>query len=310
MEYRELGQTGLKISNIGFGASSLGGVFHSFREQEGIKAVHTAIEAGINYIDVSPYYGYYKAETVLGKALQEIPRDKFVISTKVGRYGADGHNTWDYSGRRAKESAYESMERLHIDHIDLLFVHDIEFANLDQVINETLPALHELKREGVVSHVGCTDLQLENLQYVIANSDPGTVEVIMNFCHFCLCDDKLVDFLDFFEQNHVGVISASPFSMGLLTQRGVPDWHPAPLPLVEACRRAAEHCQKHNYPIEKLAMQFAASNPRIASTIFSTTRPENLLTNLRFAAEPMDATLLDEVRAIIGDQQRVSWANT
>ncbi len=310
MEYRELGRTGLKLSNIGLGASSLGGVFHSFREKEGIEAVFTAIEAGINYIDVSPYYGYYKAEQVLGKALKEIPRDKFFLSTKVGRYGEDGHNTWDYSARRAKESAYESMERLNIDHIDLLFVHDIEFANLDQVINETLPALHELKREGVVNHVGCTDLQLENLRYVIEHSEPGTVEAVMNFCHYCLCDDKLVDFLDFFEENGVGVLSASPFSMGLLTQRGVPDWHPAPLPLVEACRRAAAHCSERNYPIEKLAMQFSTSNPRIVSTIFSTTRSENLLTNLRYAAEPMDEKLLEEVRAIIGDQQRVSWANT
>ena len=310
MEYRELGRTGLKLSNIGLGASSLGGVFHSFREKEGIEAVFTAIEAGINYIDVSPYYGYYKAEQVLGKALKEIPRDKFFLSTKVGRYGEDGHNAWDYSARRAKESAYESMERLNIDHIDLLFVHDIEFANLDQVINETLPALHELKREGVVSHVGCTDLQLENLRYVIEHSEPGTVEAVMNFCHYCLCDDKLVDFLDFFEENGVGVLSASPFSMGLLTQRGVPDWHPAPLPLVEACRRAAAHCSERNYPIEKLAMQFSTSNPRIVSTIFSTTRSENLLTNLRYAAEPMDEKLLEEVRAIIGDQQRVSWANT
>ena len=112
MEYRELGKTGLKLSALGFGASSLGGVFHDLREAEGIKAVHTAVEGGINFIDVSPYYGHLKAETVLGKALREIPRDKYILSTKVGRYGKDGVNTWDYSAARARASVFESMERL------------------------------------------------------------------------------------------------------------------------------------------------------------------------------------------------------
>ena len=310
MKYHPLGHTGLQVSSIGFGASSLGGVFHSFDESRGIDTVFTAIDEGINFIDVSPYYGYYKAETVLGKALKEIPREKFILSTKVGRYGEDGHNTWDYSARRAKESVYESMERLHVDYIDLINVHDIEFADLEQVIGETLPALHELKKEGVVKHVGITDLQLENLKWVIEHAEPGMVESVMNFCHYCLCDDKLVDFMDFFDERGIGVLSASPFSMGLLTERGVPDWHPAPKPLVEVCKQAAEHCKAKGYPIEKLAMQFSCSNPRIASTVFSTTRPEAIKTNIAYIEEPMDEQLVKEVREIIGDQQRVSWANT
>lgn len=183
-----------------FGASSLGGVFHDIKEKEGITAVFTAIESGINFIDVSPYYGHYKAETVLGKALKDIPRDRYYLSTKVGRYGKDGVNTWDYSAKRATESVYESMERLNIDFIDLINVHDIEFADLNQVVSETLPALVELREKGVVGHVGITDLQLENLKWVIDHSPAGTVESVLNFCHYCLCDDKLVDFLDYFEE--------------------------------------------------------------------------------------------------------------
>ena len=105
MIYRELGKTGMRLSAIGFGASSLGGVFHDFEEARGVEAVFAAIDAGINFIDVSPYYGYYKAETVLGKALKDIPRDKFFLSTKVGRYGEDGHNTWDYSAERNRSPA-------------------------------------------------------------------------------------------------------------------------------------------------------------------------------------------------------------
>lgn len=199
---------------------------------------------------------------------------------------------------------------MNIDYIDLINVHDIEFADLNQVVNETLPALVELREKGVVGHVGITDLQLENLKWVIDHSPAGTVESVLNFCHYCLCDDKLVDFLDYFESRGIGVISASPLSMGLLTERGVPAWHPAPLPLVEACRKVMEHCKARNYAIEKLALQYAVSNPHIATTLFSTTNPQNVRKNVAFIEEPMDETLVREVREIIGDQFRVSWANS
>ena len=310
MKFNEIGKTGMVVSNLSFGASSLGSVFRSTREDEALEAVYTAIEGGMNFIDVSPYYGHYKAETVLGKALRNVPRDKYYLSTKVGRYGQDGVNTWDYSAKRAQESVYESMERLGIDHIDLINVHDVEFADLNQVVEETLPALVELREKGIVSHVGITDLQLENLKWVIEHVPAGTVESVLNFCHYCLCDDKMVDVLDFFEEHNVGVISASPLSMGLLSERGVPDWHPAPKPLVEACKKAADHCKAKGYPIEKLAMQYALSNDRIATTLFSSANPANVKKNLAFIEEPIDWQLVAEVQEIIGDQKRVSWANS
>lgn len=310
MDYRTIGHTGMRVSALSFGASSLGGVFHAIDESRAIEALHTAVEGGMNFIDVSPYYGHYRAEAVLGKALRTIPRDKYWLSTKVGRYGKDGVNTWDYSARRATESVYESMERLGVDHIDLINVHDIEFADLHQVAEETLPALVELRDKGVVSHVGITDLQIENLTWVIDHVPEGTVETVLNFCHFCLCDDKLTDWLDYFEQRGIGVINASPLSMGLLSERGVPAWHPAPQQLVEACSRAAQHCKAKDYPIEKLAIQYALTNERIATTLFSSANPDNVARNLRWAEEPIDWQLVQEVRDIIGEQQRVSWKNS
>lgn len=305
----------MNLSHLGFGASSLGSVFRPTNLNDSIKAVETAIEGGINFIDVSPYYGHYKAETVLGEALKNIPRDKYFLSTKVGRYGKDGVNTWDYSAQRAKESVYESMDRLHIDHIDLINVHDIEFqaalpGGLQKVVDETLPALVELRELGVVGHVGITDLQLENIKWVIDHTEPGTVESILNFCHYCLNDDKLIDFMDEFEQKGIGVINASPLSMGLLSSRGVPDWHPAPKRLVDACARAAEFCREKGYPIERLAIQYSVSNPRIASTLFSSANPENVKRNIEWANEEPDMEMVEAVKQIIGDQQRVSWANS
>ena len=305
----------MKISHISFGASSLGSVFRETNEKESFEAVEAAIDGGINFIDVSPYYGHYKAETVLGKALRNIPREKYYLSTKVGRYGKDGINTWDYSAKRVTDSVYESMERLGIDFIDLINVHDIEFqaalpGGLQKVVDETLPALFELKEKGIVGHVGITDLQLQNLKWVIEHCEKGVVESILNFCHYTLNDSALEDYLGFFEQQGVGVVNASPLSMGLLSQRGVPAWHPAPKPLVKACQKAADYCREKGYPIEKLAVQYSVSNPRIASTLFSSANPANVKRNIEWANEEPDWQLVQEVKEIIGDQQRVTWANS
>jgi aryl-alcohol dehydrogenase-like predicted oxidoreductase len=185
------------------------------------------------------------------------------------------------------------------------------------VVEETLPALVELREKGVVSHVGITDLQLQNLKWVVEQSSKfkdqsskPMVESVLNFCHYTLNDDALGDFMGFFEHEGIGVINASPLSMGLLSQRGVPAWHPAPRPLVRACERAAEHCKAKGYPIEKLAVQYAVSNPRIASTLFSSANPENVRRNIEWANEEPDWDLVAEVKEIIGDQQRVTWANS
>ena len=214
------------------------------------------------------------------------------------------------------------MERLGIDFIDLINVHDIEFqaalpGGLQKVVDETLPALFELRDKGVVGHVGITDLQLENLKWVIehiqqpkANGQKPLVESILNFCHYTLNDDAITDYLDFFEQYGVGIVNASPLSMGLLSQRGVPAWHPAPKALVEACQKAAEYCNAKGYPIEKLAVQYSVSNPRIASTLFSSANPDNVRRNIQWANEEPDWDLVKEVKDIIGNQQRVTWANS
>ncbi|MDR3260831.1 MAG: aldo/keto reductase [Tannerella sp.] len=310
MDYRTLGNTGLQLSAISFGASSLGGVFHSLKEEEGIQAVYTAIEKGINFIDVSPYYGHLKAEIVLGKALQGIDRNAYCLSTKVGRYGRDGANTWDYSARKARESVFESMERLHVDYIDLINVHDIEFADLDVVCRETLPALVELREKGLVKHVGITNLTLRHFKYVIDHVPAGTVESVLSFCHYCLNDDALTDYLDYFESKGIGVINASPFSMGLLTERGAPDWHPAPGPLKEACRKAAAWCQSKGKSIEQLAVSYSTSNPRIATTLFSTTRREAVIRNVEWAGQDFDETLYREVRQILEPRFRDTWLNS
>ena len=310
MEYREIGKTGIKVSNLSFGASSLGGVFHSIKEEEGLKAVYTAIDNGINLIDVSPYYGHFKAEIVLGKALKNIDRNKYYLSTKVGRYGKNGVNYWDYSDKKVTESVYDSLKRLNVDYIDIINVHDIEFADLEMICKETLPALVKLKEKGIVKNVGITNLTLRHFKYVIDHVPTGTIDNVLSFCHYTLNDDALLDYLDYFEEKGVGVINASPFSMGLLTERGAPDWHPAPKPLQELCQKAMLYCRSKGKSIEQLAIKYSVSNPRISTTLFSTSRPEAVLQNIKWANEALDEELLSDVRKILESRSRDTWLNS
>lgn len=300
----------MKVSKISFGASSLGAVFHPLKEESGINAVHTALDNGINFIDVSPYYGHLKAETVLGKALKSVDRNLYYLSTKVGRYGKEGKNCWDYSAVKARESVYESMERLNADCIDLINVHDIEFADLEQVCYETLPALVELRNEGIVKHIGITNLNLRHFKYVIEHVPQGTVESVLSFCHYTLNDDSLSDYFEFFESHRIGIINASPYSMGLLTEHGVPEWHPAPEALKRVTRKAIDYCKSKGVSIEQLAMSFSTANPRIATTLFSSTNPENVLKSIRYANTPLDMELFSEIQKILEPGFRDTWVNS
>ena len=285
MQLRKLGLTGLSVSKLSYGASSLGGVFRGIREEDGIRTVHESLDAGINYIDVAPYYGATKAETVLGKALREIDRDRYILATKVGQYDDE---VFDFSAERVTRSVEESMGRLGVEYIDLIQCHDIEFAEVSQIVNETLPALHKLKTQGKVGHVGITALPLKVLREVLRQTDPGVVETVLSFCRYALNDTALEAELDLYESKGIGVINASPVGMGLLTERGAPAWHPASKIIQEGCRRAVDACTERGYNIVELAIQFAVANERIATTLVGSANPENMRKNIAWAETPPD----------------------
>jgi len=310
MEYRKLGKTGLSISKISLGASSLGAVFHDIDEAEAIRTVHTAIEYGINFIDVSPYYGFTTAEILLGKALKTIPRDKYFLSTKIGRYGINGVKSWDYSAKRAELSLEESMRRLNVDYVDILHVHDIEFSDINQVVTETIPALLKMKEKGMIGYVGITGLPIDKHKYLLDQLPDCTVDAILSFCHYCINDDSLADHIPFFKLKQTGIINASPLSMGLLTSRGAPDWHPASERLRSLCSKAAAHCANAGYPIEQLAVSFSVSNPEIATTLVSTASSSNIIKNIEWTGMPMNNELLAEVKEILKPVFRETWENS
>jgi L-galactose dehydrogenase len=301
MEYYPLGKTGLQVSALGYGASPLGGVFREIDEAEGVRAVHTAIDLGINFIDVSPYYGATRAEIVLGKALREIPRDQYLLATKVGRYGLD---EFDFSAARVARSVEESLQRLGVETIDLIQCHDIEFGSLDQVVGETIPALRRLQEEGKVRFIGITGLPLRIFPAVL---DRTPVDTVLSYCHYTLNDTSLADLFPYLQGKGVGVINASPLAMGLLTERGAPTWHPATPEIRSACARAAAHCRSRGADIAQLALQFAVSAPDIATTLVGTASPEHLRKNAAWIEQPIDRDLLAETQALLAPIHNRTW---
>jgi L-galactose dehydrogenase len=303
MEYRQLGNTDMQVSVVSFGASSLGSVFRKVTEAEGIAAVHAAIDLGINFIDVSPFYGLTLAETMLGRALKSVPRDKYFLATKVGRYGYT-IDDFDFSAERVTTSVDESLERLGIDTIDIIQCHDIEFGNLDQVVEETIPALRRLQAAGKVRYVGITGLPLHVFTYVAERVD---IDTILSYCRYELNDTGLANLVPFLQAKGIGIINASPLGMGLLTQRGAPDWHPASPEMRQICAQAAEHCAAKGVDIAQLAVQFSLANPDFATTLIGTASASNVAKNVQWAELPLDEELVAEVLEILAPIANQTW---
>ncbi|XP_034681751.1 L-galactose dehydrogenase [Vitis riparia] len=311
LELRDLGTTGLKLSCVGFGASPLGNVFGLVSEDDAIASVREAFRLGINFFDTSPYYGGTLSEKVLGKCLKAVgmPRNEYIVSTKCGRY-AEG---FDFSAERVTRSIDESLARLQLDYVDILQCHDIEFGSLDQVVNETIPALQKLKEAGKIRFIGITGLPLEIFTYVLDRVPPGSVDVILSYCHYSINDTTLEDLLPYLKSKGVGVISASPLAMGLLTERGPPEWHPASPELKSGCQAAAAHCKEKGKNISKLAMQFSLSNKDISSVLVGMNSIKQVEENVAAATElaifGKDEETLSEVEAILYPVKNQTWSS-
>ncbi|MFA5058417.1 MAG: aldo/keto reductase [Opitutaceae bacterium] len=311
MNYRPLGQTGLKVSGLSFGASSLGGVFHAVDEAEAIRAVHTALDLGINYFDVAPAYGGTRSETVLGKALRGIPRDRYYLSTKVGKYTNPekyGDDTLDYSRARIRRSIEESAGRLGTDYFDIIHIHDIEYQgrqHTEWALTEGFAAVSELKREGRIGAVSFGIYPMD-LWHRIFQTLPIDAALIHN--HYCLHDTRLLELLPMARAKGIGLINASPFGSGLLTDRGPAGWHPATPAQRAVFKQAAEYCARQGTNISQLALQFSSQNPEIPTTLFSSANPASVRRNVAWAAGPCDPALAQAVQALLAPVANQDWS--
>lgn len=298
------------MSRLSFGASALGGVFRSVDETTAIAAVHAALDAGITYFDVAPAYGATRSETVLGKALKGIPRDRYVLSTKVGKYTAPdayGADTFDYSEARIRASLDESGARLGTDVFDIIHLHDFEYGggiHTEWALAEGLATLHALKREGRIRAVSCGIYPMDLWHRVFRDFD---IDAALVHNHYCLNDTRLLELLPMAEAKGIGLINASPFASGLLTDRGPADWHPADAAQRAVFREAADFCREQGVSVSQVALQFSSQHPDIPTTMFSSANPDSVRRNIDWFQRPADPELLRRVQEILAPVRDVQW---
>ncbi len=300
---RPLGNTGITVPILGFGAATLGGSYGPMALGEAERAVHAALAAGMNFFDTSPYYGRTESERALGHCLRGIDRNRYVLATKVGRYG---DNEFDFTAARVTASVDESLARLGTDHLDLLQCHDIEFWPLQRIVDETLPALQRLKQSGKVRAIGITGYPLKIFRTVLAQAK---VDVILSYCHHTLLDQTLAQEVPWLQQQGVGILNASPLSMGLLSSKGPPPWHPAPDGMRAACRAAVALCAEQGNDLGRLALQLALTLPGVASTFVGIGSVAELERNLAALDPLLDGELLDQVCTIIQPWHNHTWSS-
>lgn len=295
MKSRPLGKTGLDLPILGFGASSLGQEFRPVRLEEALASVRMALDLGINFIDTSPFYGRGVSEVLLGIALRDVPRDSYLLGTKLGRYSL---THFDFSARRVEESVHVSLHRLGTDHLDILLLHDVEFVELPQIWEETIPAALALKEKGLVRAVGFSCYPMKTFHKVLDHAG-DQLDCILSYNQYTLQNTALADsLLPRLLEKDLGVINAGPFSARLLTNAPLPDWLKEPKEVKDAAREAAKLCEGEGVDIAQLALQFSCAHEDIATCVAGSANPENVRKWAEWLEKPIPEDLLAAVLRI------------
>ncbi|KAB2653535.1 MAG: aldo/keto reductase [Verrucomicrobia bacterium] len=293
MKTRTLGRTGLQVPILSFGASSLGQEFRRVTLQDAIASVRVALDCGLNLIDTSPFYGRGMSEVLLGIALRDVPRDQYLLCSKLGRYDLQH---FDFSARRVQESVDVTLHRLGTDHLDIMLCHDIEFVEMQQIVDETLPALRQQVKAGKIRFIGFSGYPQKIFPFI---ADQTEVDCVLSYNQYTLQNTRFADeTVPYLQQKGVGVMNAGPFSARLLTNAPLPPWLKEPENVKEAARAAAALCSSRGVEIAKLALQFSLAHEGIATTIAGSANPQNIRNWAQWASEPIDQTLLADVQAI------------
>lgn len=293
MQRRPLGQTGLDVPILSFGASSLGQEFRSVSLDEALQSVQVSLDLGLNLIDTSPFYGRGMSEVLLGIALRGISRDSYLLCTKLGRYDL---THFDFSAKRVAESVDVSLHRLGTDHLDIILCHDIEFVPMQQIVDETIPALRKIQQAGKVRFIGFSGYPQKIFRFIL---DQTNVDCVLSYNQYTLQNTRFAEeTVPMLKERGIGAMNAGPFSARLLTNAPLPAWLKEPENVKQAARDAAALCAKAGVDIAQLALQYSLANTDIATTIAGSANPDNIRKWVQWANTPIDQNLLADVLKI------------
>ncbi|MCS6711737.1 aldo/keto reductase [Brachybacterium sp. EF45031] len=307
-----------RLNGLGFGAAQLGNLYRETSERDAHEAVGAAWEGGIRYFDTAPHYGLGLSERRLGRVLQHLPREEIVVSSKVGRLLRPGPGTgddlangfavpddlqrvWDVSEVGIRRSLEESLERLGLDRLDILYLHDPEEGPEEQALAEGLPALARMREEGLVGAIGVGSKDQRVLTRAVRT---GLLDLVMVSGRYSLLEQPAeADLLPACREHGVGVVAVSVFNSGLLARQEVPDdahyeYGPAPQPVLQRAWELAAIARDHGVTLPDLAVQYPLRRPEIRAVALGMRNASQVRTNLQRLQAPVPQAAWDAVDAL------------
>jgi D-threo-aldose 1-dehydrogenase len=322
MNRNSIGRTDVHVTEVGFGGAPIGNLYKPVSDEDALAAVRAAWDGGARYFDTAPHYGLGLSERRLGAALRELPRDEYVLSTKVGRLLvhnpaptgsdlADGGfavpdtltRRCDYSRDGVRRSLDASLDRLGLDRVDIVYIHDAE-EHMEQALRGAVPALVELRAQGAIGAIGAGMNFVEPLLRFVTEAD---VDAVMLAGRWTLADRTGEQLLTVCAEREISLVAAAPFNSGLLS-RPYPaddaqfDYGPAPADVLDFARRLAATCDATGTTLPHAAMQFPLRHPAVPTVVVGMRTAEQASANLAWATRPLPAALWDELKAL--DAQR------
>lgn len=298
MRFNRLGHSAVEVTELGFGGGPLGGLFTPVDDDAAAAALAAAWDGGVRYFDTSPHYGIGHSERRIGEFLSRRPRAKYTLSTKVGRLllpqdsagqtddffqvPATHRRKWDFSRDGIRRSVEDSLTRMGVDRIDMLFLHDAE-EHFETALAEGYPALAELRAEGVVGAIGAGMYNTGMLTRLVREAD---VDAVMLSGYYTLLEQSaLDDLLPACTERGVSVLAASIFNSGLLaTPRPARDarfdYRPASADTLRRVHRIADACEAHGVTLPEAAMAFPLRHPAVSGIVVGMRSAEEVRRNL------------------------------
>ncbi|MBL8894571.1 MAG: aldo/keto reductase [Rhizobiales bacterium] len=321
---RKFGRVGFDITDMGFGAAPIGNFLRPIPEEEAGAMVERAWDAGMRYFDTAPYYGHGLSELRLGHYLRWKPREQFVVSSKVGRVlkaarretidfkpwvdAAPFNCRFDYSYDGTMRSFEDSLQRLGLGYIDILFIHDADVfthgpemqkVHFKQAMDGCYRALIELREQGLVKAIG---VGVNNWEVMLDFMKAGDFDTLLVAGRYTLLEQEaLNELLPLCEQRGTAVVIGGGFNGGILATGAVPgakwNYAPAPAPIMEKVKKIEAVCARHNVPLPAAALQFLLAHPAVASHVPGTRNVAQMNQNLELMAHPIPKAFWQELKA-------------